>query len=190
MRKITTLILLSALAIFADPTKQLPFTKELQVEELPWLAFDAKDNKGTYDKVINSNHLKELIKQKKYRRVVFSFFATWCTLCREGLKQISNNSAELKKNGVLVVLVNAAEKDLDNYSSRKIEEWVKKDGYYKEEFLLVFDKFSNSLEDFGLKKRNNNDEVPLPKTVIADENLRPLMLIGQEGDDYVQLLWK
>ena len=190
MRGITTLILLFALAVFAEPTKKLPFTKELQAEELPWFAFDAKDGKGTYDKVINRDNLKEFVKQKKYKRVVFSFFATWCVQCREGLKQISSNSTELKKNGVLVILVNVAEKDMDNYSRKKIEEWVKKEGYFREEWLLVFDQFSNSLEDFGLKKNTSAEEVPLPKTLVTENNLRPLMLIGQEGDDYLQLLWK
>jgi len=184
MRRIAyILISLSALAVFAKPTEKLPLPKELQAAELPWFAFDAKDGDG----VINRDNLKELAKQKKYRKVVFSFFATWCVACREGLKKISDNSNELKKNGVLVVLVNVAEKYLENYSRKKIDEWARQNGYLKDEWLLVFDKFSNSLEDFGLQK-NESEEAPLPRTLITDGNLRPLMLIGEEGEDFLRIL--
>jgi thiol-disulfide isomerase/thioredoxin len=190
MRRIAySFVLLSALAVFAKPSEKLPLPKELLAEELPWFAFDAKDNNGTYDKVINRDNLKEFAKQKKYRKVVFSFFATWCVPCREGLKRMSDNSAELKTKGVLVVLVNVAEKGLENYSRRKIDEWIKQNKYFREEWLIVFDQFSNSLEDFGLQK-NGSTEAPLPRTLIADYNLRPLMLIGEEGDDYLQILLK
>jgi len=190
MRRITYLfILLLVLAAFSKPSEKLPLSKELQAGELPWFAFDVKDSNGTYEKTVNRDNLKELVRQKKYRKVVFSFFATWCIPCREGLKRMSESANELKKNGVLVVLVNVAERDLDNYSRRKIDEWVRKNGYFKEEWLLVFDKFSSSLEDFGLQK-SGNEEAPLPRTLITDENLRPLMLIGKEEDDYVQILWK
>jgi len=181
MRGITTLILLLALVAFAKPSEKLPLPKELQAAELPWFAFDAKEG----NEVINSDNLKELAKQKKYRKIVFSFFATWCIACREGLKKISDNSAELKKNDILVVLVNVAE-NLENYSRKKIDEWAKQNGYLKDEWLLAFDKFSNSLEDFGLQK--DNSEVPLPKTLITDGNLRPLVLIGEEGEDFLRIL--
>ena len=190
MRRITYLfILLLVLAAFSKPSEKLPLSKELQAGELPWFAFDVKDSNGTYEKTVNRDNLKELVRQNKYRKIVFSFFATWCIPCREGLKRMSDNAAELKKNGILVVLVNVAERDLENYSRRKIEEWARKNGYFKEEWLLVFDKFSSSLEDFGLQK-SGNEEAPLPRTLVTDENLRPLMLIGKEEDDYVQILWK
>jgi len=183
MRGITIFILLSALAVFAKPSEKLPLPKELQAEELPWFAFDAKDGDG----VINKDNLKELAKQKKYRKVVFSFFATWCVACREGLKKMSDNANELKKNGVLVVLVNVAENYLENYSRKKIDEWARQNGYLKDEWLLVFDKFSNSLEDFGLQK-NESEEAPLPRILITDGNLHPLMLIGEEGEDFLRIL--
>ena len=184
MRRIAyILISLSALAVFAKPSEKLTLPKELQAAELPWFAFDAKEGDG----VINRDNLKELAKQKKYRKVVFSFFATWCVACREGLKKMSDNANELKKNGVLVVLVNVGEKYLENYSRKKIDEWARQNGYLKDEWLLVFDKFSNSREDFGLQK-NESEEAPLPRTLITNGNLRPLMLIGEEGEDFLRIL--
>jgi len=189
LKIICTLALFSALAVFAKPSEKLTFQKELQVEELPWFAFDAKDDNGGYGKTINKDNIKEIIKQKKYRKVVFSFFASWCTNCLEGLKRMSNNAEALKKKGVLVVLVNVAERDLDTYSHKKIDEWIRQKKLFSEEWLLVFDKFSNTLETFGLPKRGN-EEAPLPRTLITDDKLRPLILIGVEGDDYLQLLWE
>jgi len=177
MRLAFSFMILFALAVFAKPSVKLPLPKELQGEELPWFAFDAKD-----ENTINRDNLKELVKQKKYRRVVFSFFATWCIPCREGLKRMSDNAEALRKRGVLVVLVNVAERDLDNYSRKKIDGWVRQNGYLKDEWLLVFDRFSNSLEDFGL--RNGSEEAPLPRSLVVDGDLRPLLLVGEEGDDF------
>jgi len=177
-----TFILLFALAALAKPTEKLPLTKELQAGELPWFAFDVKDGYG----VVNNDNLKEIVKQKKYQKVIFSFFATWCVACHEGLKKMSDNSDELKKKGILVVLVNVAEKGLENYSRKKIYEWIMQNRFFKDDWLLVFDQFSNSLEDFGLQK--DHSETPLPRTLITDGNLRPLMLIGEEGDDFLQIL--
>jgi thiol-disulfide isomerase/thioredoxin len=180
-------VLFFALAVFAKPSEKLPLPRELQAEEIPWFAFDSKDGNGAYEKVINRNNLKELARQKKYRKVVFSFFATWCVPCREGLKKMNDYSEELKKNGILVVLVNVAEKGLEDYSCEKIERWARQNKYLNDEWLLVFDQFSNSLEDFGLQK-NGSTEAPLPRTLITDTNLRPLMLIGVEGEDYLRII--
>jgi len=190
MHRITyALVLLAALAALAKPSEKLPLPKELQAKEMPWFAFDAKDGNGTYQKTINRDNLKEFAKQKKYRKVVFCFFATWCVSCREGLKKINDNAEELKKKNILVVLVNVAEKEVEDYNYGKIDEWASQNQYFMDEWLLAFDQFSNSLEDFGLQK-NESAEAPLPRTLITDSNLRPLILIGNEGDDYLRILLK
>jgi len=182
MRIAFSFMILFALVVFAKPSAKLPLPKELQGEELPWFAFDAKD-----ENTVNRDNLKELVSQRKYRRVVFSFFATWCVPCREGLKRMSDNAEALRKRGVLVVLVNVAERDLDNYSRKKVDGWVRQNGYLKDEWLLVFDRFSNSLEDFGLRK-NGSEEAPLPRSLVTDVNLRALVLVGEEGDDFLRVL--
>ncbi|MDR2555739.1 MAG: redoxin domain-containing protein [Fibromonadaceae bacterium] len=159
---------------FAQKTSEkLPLPKELQ-NELPWFALVAKDEAGTYNGVLTKDKVKAIAAQRKSKRVVLSFFATWCIPCREGLARMNKKAAELEKNGVLVVLVNVGE---DDYG--KVSKWVS--GYAKNEWLLGFDKFNNVPENFGLK---HNGEMPLPRTLILDPDLRPLMLIGDEGDDF------
>jgi len=159
-------------------SEKIPLPKELQ-GELPWFAVVAKDGEGTYNGILNKDKLKALAAQKNSKRVVLAFYATWCVPCREGLARMSEKAAELEKNGILVVLVNVGEEDYD-----KINKWVS--GYAKEGWLLGFDRFNNLPNNFGLSK--NGGEMPLPGTLLLDKNLRPLMLIGQEGDDFPQIL--
>jgi len=174
------LLALLAVFSFAKNSEKLPLPKELRAAKLPWFALDMKDGDGTYNSVINNDKLKEMVKQKKGKRVIFAFFATWCIPCREGLKLMSEKAEELKNRGILVVLINVGESDYV-----KVDSWVK--GYAGEDWLLGFDKFSNLPENFGLAKQGV--EMPLPATLVLDSNLRPLMLIGQEGGDYPQILW-
>jgi len=159
-------------------SERFPLPKELQ-GELPWFAMVIKDGEGTYNGVLSKDKLKAIVKQKNSKRVVFAFYATWCIPCREGLTRISNNAVELEKNGVLVILVNVGEEDFT-----KVSKWV--NGYVKDGWLLGFDKFNNIPENFGLSKHDS--EMPLPKTLLLNNDLRPLVLIGQEGDDFIQIL--
>ena len=165
---------------FAGPSEKLPLPKQLQVAKLPWFALDAKDGEGTYNEIINNDKLKEIARQRNSKRVVFAFFATWCLPCRDGLRLLSEKNEELKKHGILVVLINVGENDYVK-TGKWIEEYAKKD------WLLGFDKFSNLPENFGLSK--HGAEMPLPATLVLDSDLRPLMLIKREGDDYPQILW-
>jgi len=180
MYKITWLfILLAALAAFSKPSERLSLPKELQ-GDLPWFALDVKDGEKSYGGVLNNNKIKDIAKQRGSKRIVFSFFATWCIPCREGLTRISRNAAELEKQGILVVLINIGENDYE-----KINLWA--NTYLKEKWLLGFDSFQNLPEDFGLSKRGS--DMPLPKTLILSPDLKPLMLLGDEGDDFPQILW-
>jgi thiol-disulfide isomerase/thioredoxin len=181
MRRIIFLLaILANFSFAAKPSEKLPLPKELQ-GELPWFAIDAKDGENSYNAVINSSKLKELAKQKGSKRVIISFFATWCIPCHEGLKLMSEKASELEKRGILVLLVNAGESD---YS--KVDEWLNR--YAKKQWLVGFDKFSNLPESFGLSKETS--EMPLPRTLTTTADLQPLMLIGQEGDDFPQILWE
>jgi len=159
-------------------SERLSLPKELK-SELPWFALVAKDGESSYNGILSKDQLKAIAKQRNSKRVVFAFYATWCLPCREGLAKMANNAAELEKSGVLVVLINVGE---DDYI--KTNKWVS--GYMKDEWLIGFDKFNNIPENFGLSKHDS--DMPLPKTLLLDNNLRPLLLIGNEGDDFLQIL--
>jgi len=161
------------------PSEMRSFPKELQ-SELPWFAVVTKDIYGGYTDILSKDKLKNIAVQKNSKRVVLAFYATWCIPCREGLIKMGNKAAELEKNNVLVVLLSVGEEDY-----AKINTFVS--AYVKDGWLLGFDKFNNLSENFGLSK--GGGEMPLPGTLLLDKDLRPIMLIGQEGDDFPQILW-
>jgi len=160
-------------------SEMLSLPRELQ-GELPWFAMVSKDGEETYNGILTKDKLKSIVAQKNSKRVVLDFYATWCIPCREGLTRLNEKAAELEINGVLVVLVNVGEEK--DYA--EINKWVSR--YAKDSWLLGFDKFNNLPANFGLSK--NGGEMPLPGTLLLDKNLRPLLLIGNEGDDFIQIL--
>jgi len=176
----SALLAVSAGFSFAGSSEKLSLPQELQAANLPWFALETKDGEGTYNGIINNDKLKEIARQRNSKRVVFAFFATWCVPCKEGLARMSRNAAELEKRGILVILINIGESDYG-----KIDEWAKT--YFKEQWLLSFDSFQNLPEDFGLSKRGS--VMPLPRTLLLSPDLKPLMLLGEEGDDFPQILW-
>lgn len=180
MRRIMLFVclMLAPLLSFAKLSEKLPLPQELQASELPWFALVAGDGEA-YNSVINRNNLKDIAKQGNNQSIILSFFATWCIPCREGLKLLGERTNELKENGILVVLVDVGEDDYD-----KVSKWAKQ--YAKKEWLLGFDKFGNIPEKFGLVKPGA--DMPFPRTLLLDSNLRPIMLIGNEGSDYPQIL--
>jgi thiol-disulfide isomerase/thioredoxin len=183
MHGLMFLICLSFLAnlSFAEGklSERIPLPKQLE-GELPWFALTAKDGENSYYGVMNKDKIKSVAQQKNSKRVVFAFFATWCLPCREGIARISGNAAELEKSGVLIILINVGEADYAK-SSKFVSTYI------KDEWLLGFDKFNNIPEKLGLSKKGDA-QMPLPKTLLLDQDLKPLLLIGDEGDDFPQLL--
>jgi thiol-disulfide isomerase/thioredoxin len=116
------------------------------------------------------------------KRVALVFFASWCIPCREGVILLRDNQAELDKNGVLIVLVNAGESDLD-----KMQNWVKENG--NENWPIILDKFKNMQKSTGLIS-GTETEIVFPKTIVLDNKLKPLLLIGAEGKDWPKVLWQ
>jgi hypothetical protein len=43
-------------------------------------------------------------------------------------------------------------------------------------------------ETFGILKTSGG-QMPFPNTLIVNADLLPLMFIGEEGDDFPQILW-
>jgi len=180
MRLIAIAAFLTGLA-FAQgkPSEIIPLPKQLE-GELPWFALTAKDGENTYNGVLSRDQLKAIAQQRNSKRVVFVFYATWCLPCREGIAKLSNNSAELEKNGILIVLINVGEADY-----AKSGKFVST--YIKDEWLFGFDKYNNIPGKLGLSKKGDK-QMPLPKTLLLDQDLKPLLLIGNEGDDFPQIL--
>jgi thiol-disulfide isomerase/thioredoxin len=181
---IHSLIFLAALASFsfaAKPSEKLALPPTASAgKELPFFALDVKDGENSYDAVINNDKLKAIAKQRGSKRIIISFFATWCVPCREGLKIMSDNASELEKKGVLVLLANTGEADY-----AKVDTWIK--NYSKEKWLIGFDKYDNFPKTLGMAATSGG-EMPLPKTLITNPDLQPLMFIGQEGDDFLKVL--
>ncbi|MCL2261213.1 MAG: redoxin family protein [Fibromonadales bacterium] len=161
----------------SELSQKLPLTAQLQKNSLPWFVARDRSDKDPF----TTNHLKALVGTNK--RVALVFFATWCIPCREGVVRLRDNQAELEKHGVLVVLVNAGEKKFD-YGA--IEKWAKDSGHGK--WPVVLDKFGNILKNTGLN--TGSEEMVFPKTILLDNQLKPLLLIGAEGKDWPNILWE
>ncbi|MDR2583889.1 MAG: TlpA family protein disulfide reductase [Fibromonadaceae bacterium] len=184
--KMHRLIFIACIAFFANlsfaegkPSVRLPLPKEL-MSDIPWFALVTKNGEDSYSGVLSKEKLKSIAQQKNSQRVVFAFYATWCIPCKEGIAKMSANAAELESGGVLVVLINVGETDY-----AKTDKWVR--GYMKDSWLLGFDRFNNIPESFGLSKKGDS-QMPLPKTLLLDQDLRPILLLGNEGDDFPLIL--
>jgi thiol-disulfide isomerase/thioredoxin len=182
MKHLLFLLLSFALSFASSETMPeksqiIPLTTQLQKDALPW--FVARDRVD--QKPLSTNDLKTIVAPEA-KRVALVFFATWCVPCVEGTMILRNNQAELDKNGVQVILVNAGETDVP-----KIESWIKK--YGNENWPLILDKFKNVQRNTGLIS-DTVTEIVFPKTILLDNKLKPLLLIGAEGKDWPEILWK
>ncbi len=180
--KIVAVLFLSFAMAFAasdelEKSQILPLTAQLKKESIPWfVARDSKDLQPFTKKQL------EILADSQTKRVALVFFASWCIPCREGIVRLRDNQAELDKNGIRVVLVNAGEGDLS-----KIENWIKENG--NEKWAVILDKFKNIQKNTGLIS-DTETEIVFPKTILLDNKLKPILLIGTEGKDWPQILWK
>lgn len=145
-------------------------------DSLPWFAIrEVSENNVPFTRT----HLAQLA--AKSDRVALVYFATWCIPCRAGVKKLAENSAELQKHNVHVVLVNIGERD-----EKMIQKWVDKVGATK--FKVVVDPFKRLTESFNLVKEGS--DISLPRTLVVDKNLKPMFMLGEEGSDWPEVLWK
>jgi hypothetical protein len=54
------------------------------------------------------------------------------------------------------------------------------------QMTAVVDPFGRLTEGFGLKKENEN--MSLPRTIVVDSSLKPMFMLSEEGDDFINLL--
>jgi len=160
----------------AEPSIILDLPAQLSKETLP--AFTAKDSDA--DKNFQKRHLEKLITPET-ERVALVYFATTCLPCREGAVKLKKEKDMLAKKGILVVLVNVGEKDVD-----VVHKWI--DKFSNPDFPLIMDTRSQMVGPFGLLEKDGS--VALPKTLVLDKKLKPLFLLGTEGDDFPEVICK
>jgi thiol-disulfide isomerase/thioredoxin len=182
MKKIFSIliILLAGIQAFTaapelEHSQKIPLTAQLQKESLPWFVARNKSDIEPFSK----KNLEALV-EPQTKRVALVFFATWCIPCREGIAILRNNQAKLAQNGVQIVLVNTGETNVP-----EIEKWVKTFGY--EKWPVIIDKFKNIQNSTGLISET---EIVFSYTILMDNKLKPLLLIGAEGKDWPAILWE
>lgn len=180
IRLLTVVPLLLAFSLsFAAPAT-LDKSRKMELpnsisDSLPWFAIrDFTEARAPWTR----SHLANLA--KKSNRTALVYFATWCIPCRAGIKRLVESAEDLHKNKVSVVLVNIGERDED-----LVKSWIKKMNVSK--FMVVNDSFKRLTEGFGLVKEG--EEISLPRTIVFDNNLKPLFMLGEEGRDWPQILW-
>ena len=145
-------------------------------DSLPWFAVREANEKAL---PFTRTHLTGIA--KKSNRTALVYFATWCIPCRVGIKQLADNFDELQKNNVSIILVNIGDRD-----EKLIQKWLKNIG--ATDFMVINDPFKRLTEGFGLAKEG--EEVSLPRTIVIDNNLKPLFMIGEEGSDWPNVIWE
>ena len=171
VKRVLVLVLAMFAFVSADFTERLPLPAAA-ADSIPWFA--ARDGNG---KPFTKNNLLKIA--EGYDRVALVYFATWCTPCREGLKAIKDNGPYLEEKKVKVVLVNVGEKE-----SEVVTAFVKKLGL--QDFTLIRDNYKRLSEGFGFVKEG--EDMALPRTLVLDGNLKPLMFLGKEGQNFIQVL--
>jgi len=171
-------IIFAALATQAKsaPSIILKLTPQLSEETLPPFTVKDKDANKNFQK----RHLEQWV-EPETERIAFVYFATWCKPCAEGAVKLKKNKEMLTKNGILIVFVNVGEKDVD-----VVHNWFNK--YGDQSFQLIMDTKSQMVGPYGLLEQDGS--VTLPKTLVLDKKLKPLFLLGTDGDDFPDVLWK
>ena len=154
----------------------LPMPEQLAGGTLP--QFSARDHSG--DRLFQRRQLQNLIGPET-KRIALVYFTTWCLPCAKGAVTLKNAINELRQNGVQAVFVNAGERDAE-----KVQEWVST--YGGADFPLVMDTRLQMVGPFGLLEANGT--LITPKILVLNETLTPLFLLGAEGDDFPEILWR
>lgn len=158
----------------AGPSRKVPLPPAVS-DSISWFAVREM---GGSNMPFTRNHLQKLASTGE--RAALVYFATWCVPCRAGMKKLVASKAELEKNGVKVVLVNAGERE-----EAKIKQMVESLG--ANVFPVVLDPYKRLSEGIGLIKEGEN--IALPMTLVVDKAGKPLFMVGEEGNDWPSILW-
>jgi peroxiredoxin len=110
------------------------------------------------------------------KRIALVFFTTTCGPCLVGMEKLKKARKKLKKAKVPVFLVNFKE------DAKKVERFMKK---HSMPFPVIHDRFGNAQ---GSYLDSSGKSVVLPRTVILGKDGKVKLIIGEEGDDYVDCM--
>jgi peroxiredoxin len=166
----------------AGPSKKLlPLPKELQGNIIPDFYVLAIDNETEFSR----EKLAKEVKKLGTKRVVISFFASWCIEnCGPEFVKLKENANTLKEKGVSVYLIDVGEKIMQ--MSKEVSDFVNK--YAGDSFPFYFNQNASMLKNFGIIERNAV-QFSLPVVVVMDENLKVLNVFTNSGNDFPQVLW-
>jgi alkyl hydroperoxide reductase subunit AhpC len=166
---------------FAEKSARLALPNELRQGIIP--DFFVLEKNGIDE--LYRDDIKEAVKKTGAKRVVLSFFATYCVPCREEFAILKKNKGELEKRGVLVYLIDAGE-DIRTHGGKAMEMAEKNAGGA---FPCYFDPNVILFKSFGLAREGEDPGLPL--TLVLDSDLRAIgILKGKMGDDFPQVLWE
>jgi len=185
--RIATMLALMLLPVFsfgevAGPSEKMPLPKELQGNIIPDFFVLAIDNETEF----NRDNLAAAAKKEGAKRVVLSFFATWCVEnCGSEFVKLKENAGALKAKGVQVYLIDVGEKIMQK--GKEVSDFVSK--YAGNAFPFYFDQNAKMLKNFGIIERDAV-KLELPRIVVMDANLKVLNVFTVTGNDFPQVLWE
>ena len=158
--------------VHAAESEVLELPSQLRDSLPEFLVRDIRDDLIPFSK----STLKEM--SKGYDRVAIVYYATWCPKCSEGLAQIASKREYLEAKKVKVVLANVGERE----SNDKVRRYLKK--LRLDSFPGTLDPYNRLLLDFGIW--DESKQMVLPRTLVLDKDLKPLLLMGKEGNDFIE----
>jgi len=166
----------------AGPSKKLqPLPKELQGNIVPYFFVLAIDN----DSELDREGLREEAKKLGAKRIVLSFFATWCVYCRAEFVKLKENANTLKEKGVQVYLIDVGEKIMQ--SGKQVSDFVSQ--FAGNAFPFYFNQNASLLKNFGILEKDAV-QIELPRLLVMDTNLKAVDVIMEAGNDFPQILWE
>jgi len=181
-----TLMLLTSFSFgegFSGPSKKLlPLPKDLQGNVIPDFYVLAIDNETEFSR----DNLLAVAKRQGAKRIVLSFFASWCVEnCAPEFVKLRENASILKEKGVQVFLIDVGEKIMQK--GKDVSEFVSK--YAGNAFPFYFNQNASVLKNFGIIAPKAT-QIELPVIVVMDSNLKVLEVFTAAGNDFPQVLWE
>jgi peroxiredoxin len=154
-------------------TEILQATGQARVEyPAPWLAGWTLDNETL--------NLHALPLAPDAPTTILVFFATWCQPCEVGLSVLRDHVDTLSTAGARVMLVSVDERDVD------VRGWLQSRGYV---WPTIHDHAHTIARTYGvLRSDDARSSMRLPLTVGIGAEREVLIVLGTEGEDYLNLL--